>query len=51
LFQKAKDNYAEDYWPIANVSPEQVRQRMSNINLNNITSLAQRFSEVELGMN
>lgn len=50
VFQKAKDNYAEDYWPIAHVSPEQVRERMANIGLHTITSLVQRFSEVELGM-
>ena len=50
LFQKAKDNYTRDYWPIANVSPEQVRKRMADVNLHTITSLANRFSEVELGM-
>lgn len=50
LFEKAKDTYAEDYWPIANVSPERVRQRMSNIELHTITSVVPRFSEVELGM-
>lgn len=50
LFQKAKDNYAEDYWPIANVSPEQVRRRMANIHLHTITSLVPRFSDIELGM-
>lgn len=50
LFEKAKETYAEDYWPIANVSPEQVRRRMVNIELHTITSLVPRFSEVELGM-
>lgn len=50
LFEKAKETYAEDYWPIANVSPEQVRQRMANIDLQTITSLVPRFSEIELGM-
>ncbi len=50
LFQKAKDIYTDDYWPIAKVSPEQVRQRMANINLHTVTSLIPRFSEVELGM-
>jgi hypothetical protein len=50
LFQKAKNNYTEDYWPIAKVSPDQVRKRMANINMNIVTSLVQRFSEVELGM-
>jgi hypothetical protein len=50
FFQKAKDNYVTDYWPIANVSPEQVRQRMANIQLHTVTSLVPRFSEVELGM-
>jgi hypothetical protein len=50
LFQKAKDNYAEDYWPVARVSPEQVRKRMGNICMTATTSLVQRFSEVQLGM-
>ncbi|HLX69411.1 MAG TPA: hypothetical protein VKV04_07275 [Verrucomicrobiae bacterium] len=50
LFQKAKDNYSEDYWPVARVSPEQVRKRMENITMSAVTSLVQRFSEVEIGM-
>jgi len=50
LFEKAKGNYSEDYWPIANVSPEQVRQRMANISFQTVTSLVPTFSEVELGM-
>jgi hypothetical protein len=50
LFQKAKENYAHDYWPIAMVSPEQVRKRMENIRMAAVTSIVQRFSEVELGM-
>jgi len=50
IFDRAKNNYADDYWPIANVSPEQVRQRMAKISLQVVTSLVPRFSEVELGM-
>ena len=50
LFQKAKEIYSEDYWPIAKVSPEQVRARMANISLHTVTALVPTFSEVELGM-
>jgi hypothetical protein len=50
IFERAKNNYVNDYWPIANVSPEQVRQRMSKISLHIVNNMVPKFSEVELGM-
>jgi hypothetical protein len=50
LFEKAKVEYARDYWPAASNSEAECRHILDRISLNRVQSVVPSFSDQELGM-
>ena len=50
LFEKAKLQYARDYWPAASDSEAECKHILDKISLNKVQSIVPKFSETQLGM-
>jgi hypothetical protein len=50
LFEKAKIEYARDYWPAASESEAECKHILDKIFLKKVQSVVPSFSDVELGM-
>lgn len=50
VFERAKSEYARDYWPASGGSEKECKEILGKITLKKVQSVALSFSETELGM-